>query len=225
MPGVVRHDWIARSCVNAGRTARERQTGQEPVAPRGAVIRRDSEADVRRAPVEPSADLERGDGRSAEREAVRLGLCFVLRVCRSVGIAREPPADELAVASDCVREIRVHHIHPWSAAHVVACSVVRGRDQVVAWPSVVQVAARPSQEEVGAAHTEELIAPCETADVVRAGGSDQPVVPRGAGDAARSRHSRAEEQTDQDERDDAHHVSRTRAVTPGLHVADYDPVS
>jgi hypothetical protein len=89
----------------------------------------------------------------------------------------------------------------------------------------MRVAARPSLEEVGTAPTEELVVPRQTADVVCAGCTDEPVASRSPRDGARARDRCAEEETDQHERDDAHRVSRTRAVARGLHAADYDPVS
>ena len=117
---------LARSC-DAGRNARERETGEEPAPPRRAVVARNGESDVRGRTVEAAADLERRDGRPAEREAVRLDLGLVLRVGDRVGIAREAAADDLAVARDGVGEIGVHDVRARSAAPRRGCRRTRSR--------------------------------------------------------------------------------------------------
>ena len=182
MRRVVRDDGVARSRVGAGRPARDGEAGQEAAPPRGAVVRRHREPDVRRGAVEASTDLKGGHRRPSEGEAVRLDLGLVLRAVRAVGIAREPAPDQLAVAPHGVGEVGVHDVEAGSAAHDVSRAVVRARDQVVAGAGVVRVATGTALEEVGAASAEQLVAPREALDDVGARRSSEPVVSRCAAD-------------------------------------------
>ena len=213
---VVRDHGVARSRVGACRAARSGEARQEAAPPRGAVVRRHREPDVRRAAVEASSDLEGGNGRPTEREAVGLDLGLVLRAVRPVGVAREPAPHELAVARHDVGEVGVHDVEAGPAAYDVSRAVVRARDQVVAGTCVVRVASGPALEEVPAAPAEQLVAPSEATDEVGAWRSDESITPRRAGDAACASGGDAENETDEDECEKAHRLSVTRPVTPGF---------
>ena len=180
---VVRDDRVARSRVGARRPARDRQAGQEAAPPRGAVVRRHREPDVRRRAVEASPDLERRDGRPTEREAVGLDLGLVLRAVRAVRIAREPAPDELAVARHGVGEVGVHDVEAGSAAHDVPRAVVRARDQVVAGAArrACRDRGRPGGSRRRARRAAASFPPRPRMTSAR-GVPDEPVVPRRAGD-------------------------------------------
>ena len=220
MRRVVRGDGVARSRVDAGRPARDGEAGQEATPPRGAVVRRHCEADVRRRAVEASSDLKGGDCRPSEREAVGLDLRLVLGAVRAVGVAGEPAPDQLAVARHGVEEVGVHDVEAGPAAHDIPRAVVRARDQVVAEPAVVRVAAGTTLEEVGAAPAEQHVVPSEATDEVGAWRSHEPIAPRRAGDAACVGDGDGEKETEQDEYDKAHRLSVTSPVTSGLLVTD-----
>ena len=56
-------------------------------------------------------------------------------------------------------EVGVHDVETCPAANDVACSVVRGRDEVGSRPAVVRVSTRAALEEVGAAARDEAVIP------------------------------------------------------------------
>jgi hypothetical protein len=152
----------------------------------------------------------------------------VLRVGARVRIARESPADELTVASDDIVGVGVDDVAAGSAAHRVPRAVVRDGHEVVPRPGVDGVAAGPALQEVRACEPEEPIAPGEASHGVGTRCPDEEVRARRAGHDASARRRRADRQGGDGDRcddDGAHRMNRTRAVTPGLHVADYDPVS
>jgi len=80
-------------------------------------------------------------------------------------------------------------------------------------------------EEVSASAGEQFVVPGEAAHDVCARRSDEPVAPRRAGDAPSAGRSDSDQQADEHECENAHRLSVTSAVTPGLYDADYDPVS
>ena len=111
---------------------------------------------------------------------------LVLGVARRVRVAREAPADELAIPSDGVRQVGVHDVETRSAANDVARSVVRGRDEIVARPGVVRVAARAALEEIGPPARRRAVVPAQPAENVGPRRSDEPVVAGRPGDHARA---------------------------------------
>ena len=92
--------------------------------------------------LEAASDLEGGDRRSAEREAVGLDLGLVLGAVVSVRVAREAAADELAVARDRIDQVGVHDVGACAAAHRVTASVVCREHQIGSRPSVHRVRGR-----------------------------------------------------------------------------------
>ena len=78
------------------------------------------------------------------RPKVKLSGSTSVSCCASGGrvrVAREPPADELAVARDDVREVGVHDVERRPAAHDVARAVVRRRDR--SFPGPASCVSRP----------------------------------------------------------------------------------
>ena len=134
-----------------GRHARLGQTGEEAASPGGSVVRRHGEADVRRRALEAASDLEGGNRRSAEREAVGLDLGLVLGAVVPVRVARESATDELAIARDASTRSAFTTSSAGAAAHRVAASVVCREHQVGSGPAVHRVAAAAAVEVVGPA--------------------------------------------------------------------------
>ena len=126
---------------------------------------------------------------------------------------------------DGVDQVGVHEVGPRATAHAVAATVVGGLDAIGPRPAVHRVRLAAAVEVVRAASAEQDVASREPADDVRAGCSDEPVVPRRTGDRARaSGRCEAEDgEGDEDDGGNAHRLDGTHPVSHGLRGDDYDP--
>ena len=88
----------------------------------------------------------------------------------------------------------------------------------------MSVSARAALEEVDPAAADELVAPAQPAKDVGPRRPEEPVVPGRPGHHARAGYAGSEQQTHHEDQKKTHALDGTRAMTPGLHPADYDPV-
>src|SRR5205807_10533281 len=121
---------VAHDRPRARRLRARRGRGQEAARPRRPAVRREREADVRRAAVEDPPALEhREDGR-ADGERVRLYLRLVLALWVPVRVAGDLAAHDLAVACDAVGSVRRDDVTATAAGDSVP-DAVPGLDAVV----------------------------------------------------------------------------------------------
>ena len=173
MERVVGDDRVARPLRGSRPRGELRDPGQLAAAPREPVVGRGRECDVGRAAFEAASGLEDGDRRATEGEAVRLDLRFVPAVSVRVDVAREPAADDLAVACDAVGEIGVDDVAARATRHGVDRAVVLEHDPVVAVDRVDDVAAGAGDQQVAAERARQELSPRRTPDRRSTGGPNE----------------------------------------------------
>src|SRR5204863_2190306 len=124
---------------------------QEPGAPRRAGVPRGREADPGRAAAEVPSALEDGDDRRPEGGARGLDLGLVLRGLVGERVARELPADDLAVVRYAVGQLGGHEVVAGAAGDLVDGLVRLSGDPIVTRAAVEDVAAAATSKDVVAA--------------------------------------------------------------------------
>ncbi len=149
----------------------------------------------------------------------------MLGVGSRIRVARQPAPHELAIRRDAIAEIGVDDVEPVAARHRVRRGVVLGRHTIAARSRDDRVAPSVALEEVGSRSTGDEVAASAPTNDVRRDRPDERVRPGRPVDRPRDRPRGAQDESDECDGGESHSSATTIAVTRGLHLGDYDPVS